>query len=94
MNKYTKILVCVASCLAIGFLSSQVTKDAIITWYPTIIKPSFKSKITDSQEVIEEKVGEEVVAEMPKPKPVFKPTFKPKPKVEENNNSTTQQSNN
>ena len=41
MNKYTKILVCVASCLAIGFLSSQVTKDAIITWYPTIIKPSF-----------------------------------------------------
>lgn len=41
MNKYIKILVCVASCLAIGFLSSQVTKDAIITWYPTIIKPSF-----------------------------------------------------
>lgn len=41
MNKYTKILVCVASCLAIGFLSGQVTKDAIITWYPTIIKPSF-----------------------------------------------------
>jgi translocator protein len=41
MNKYTKILVCVASCLAIGFLSGQVTKDAIITWYPNIIKPSF-----------------------------------------------------
>ncbi len=41
MNKYTKILVCVASCLAIGFLSGQVTKEAIITWYPTIIKPSF-----------------------------------------------------
>lgn len=41
MNKYTKILVCVASCLAIGFLSGQVTKDAITTWYPTIIKPSF-----------------------------------------------------
>jgi translocator protein len=41
MNKYTKILVCVASCLAIGFLSGQVTKDYIITWYPYIIKPSF-----------------------------------------------------
>ncbi len=41
MNKYTKILVCVASCLAIGFLSGQVTKEAIFTWYPTIIKPSF-----------------------------------------------------
>ena len=41
MNKYTKILICVASCLAIGFLSGQVTKDAINTWYPTIIKPSF-----------------------------------------------------
>lgn len=41
MNKNTKILVCVASCLAIGFLSGQVTKDAIITWYPTINKPSF-----------------------------------------------------
>ena len=41
MNKYAKILVCVASCLAIGFLSGQVTKDAVITWYPTIIKPSF-----------------------------------------------------
>ena len=41
MNKNTKILVCVASCLAIGFLSGQVTKNAIITWYPTINKPSF-----------------------------------------------------
>ena len=41
MNKYTKILVCVASCLAIGFLSGQVTRDAITTWYPRIIKPSF-----------------------------------------------------
>ena len=41
MNKYIKILVCVASCLAIGFLSGQVTKDAIITWYPNIKKPSF-----------------------------------------------------
>lgn len=41
MNKYSKILVCVATCLAIGYLSGQVTKDAIVTWYPTIEKPSF-----------------------------------------------------
>jgi translocator protein len=41
MNRYSKILVCVATCLAIGFLSGQVTKDAILTWYPTIEKPIF-----------------------------------------------------
>ena len=41
MNKISKILICVASCLAIGYLSGQVTRDAITTWYPTIIKPSF-----------------------------------------------------
>ena len=41
INKTTKIIVLVISCLAIGFLSGQVTRDAITTWYPTIIKPSF-----------------------------------------------------
>ncbi len=41
INKTTKIIVLVVSCLAIGFLSGQVTRDAITTWYPTIIKPSF-----------------------------------------------------
>ena len=41
MNKYFKILICVASCLAIGYLSGQVTREAVTTWYPTIIKPSF-----------------------------------------------------
>jgi translocator protein len=41
LNKTTKIVVLVISCLVIGFLSGQVTRDAITTWYPTIIKPSF-----------------------------------------------------
>ena len=41
MNKYLKILICVASCLAIGYLSGQVTREAVTSWYPTIIKPSF-----------------------------------------------------
>jgi translocator protein len=41
LNKTTKIIVLVISCLAIGFLSGQVSRDAITTWYPTIIKPSF-----------------------------------------------------
>jgi translocator protein len=41
MNKLTRILVMVVTCLAIGFLSGQVTKAAILTWYVTIEKPSF-----------------------------------------------------
>jgi translocator protein len=41
MNKLTRILVMVVACLGIGFLSSQVTKDAILTWYVTIEKPIF-----------------------------------------------------
>jgi translocator protein len=41
MNKWTRILVMVVTCLAIGFLSGQVTKAAILTWYVTIEKPSF-----------------------------------------------------
>jgi translocator protein len=41
MNKLTRILVMVVTCMGIGFLSSQVTKNAIRTWYVTIEKPSF-----------------------------------------------------
>lgn len=41
LNKTIKIIVLVITCLAIGFLSGQVTRDAITSWYPTIIKPSF-----------------------------------------------------
>lgn len=41
MNKITRILSVVVTCLAIGYLSGIVTKSSIETWYPTLIKPSF-----------------------------------------------------
>ena len=41
MNKYLKIIYCVAICLAVGYLSSNVTQSSITTWYPEIKKPSF-----------------------------------------------------
>lgn len=31
----------VATCLAIGYLSSQVTQSSVDTWYPTLNKPFF-----------------------------------------------------
>ena len=34
-------MVMVATCLAIGYLSSQVTQSSVNTWYPTINKPFF-----------------------------------------------------
>lgn len=41
MNKYLKILIFVVICLAVGYLSSLVTKSSVETWYPTLQKPSF-----------------------------------------------------
>ena len=41
MNKISKILVVVVTCLAIGYFSGMVTRSAIATWYPTLVKPSF-----------------------------------------------------
>jgi benzodiazapine receptor len=41
MNKYKRILVVVATCLAIGYFAGLITKTSITTWYPTLIKPSF-----------------------------------------------------
>lgn len=41
MNKYLKIIICVLTCLAVGYLSSIVTQSSIKTWYPTIEKPFF-----------------------------------------------------
>lgn len=41
MNKYTRILVLVVTCLAVGYFSSLVTRLAVESWYPTIQKPSF-----------------------------------------------------
>jgi tryptophan-rich sensory protein len=31
----------VATCLVIGYFSGMVTRSAITTWYPTLVKPSF-----------------------------------------------------
>jgi tryptophan-rich sensory protein len=41
MNKITKILVVVVTCLAIGYFSGMVTRSAITNWYPTLVKPVF-----------------------------------------------------
>lgn len=41
MNKITRILVVVVTCLVVGYFSGMVTRSAITTWYPTLVKPSF-----------------------------------------------------
>jgi benzodiazapine receptor len=41
MNKYVKILIFIVTCLAVGYLSSIVTRSSVATWYPTLVKPSF-----------------------------------------------------
>lgn len=41
MNKISRILIVVVTCLAVGYFSGMVTREAISTWYPTLIKPSF-----------------------------------------------------
>lgn len=41
MSKTMKILVMVATCLAVGYFSSLVTRDSVDSWYPTIHKPAF-----------------------------------------------------
>ena len=41
MNKNFKILTFVATCMTVGYFSGLVTRSAITTWYPTLIKPIF-----------------------------------------------------
>lgn len=41
MNKLTRILIIVVTCLSVGYFSGFVTKSSIETWFPTLIKPSF-----------------------------------------------------
>lgn len=41
MNKYFKVGLFVLLCLAVGFLSSLVTRENVITWFPTQNKPFF-----------------------------------------------------
>jgi len=41
MNRYFKILIFVATCLGVGYMSSVVTRSSVETWYPTLVKPPF-----------------------------------------------------
>lgn len=41
MNKITKILIMVVTCVGVGYLSSLFTREGVETWYTTIQKPSF-----------------------------------------------------
>lgn len=41
MQRILRVILVVATCLVIGYLSGLVTKESITTWYPTIKKPSF-----------------------------------------------------
>lgn len=41
MNKYFKILVCIASCLAVGYISGQATQSSVLSWLPTLKAPAF-----------------------------------------------------
>lgn len=41
MNKITRILTLVVTCLVIGYFSGMGTRSAITTWYPTLVKPCF-----------------------------------------------------
>ncbi|MGV3460658.1 MAG: TspO/MBR family protein [Flavobacterium sp.] len=41
MPKILKILIMIATCVVVGYISGQVTRGSVDTWYPTIAKPSF-----------------------------------------------------
>ena len=41
LNKFPKILIAVAICLVIGFLSGFATQSSVDTWYATLNKPIF-----------------------------------------------------
>lgn len=36
-----KILIWVATCMAVGYISGMATQSGVKTWFPTLIKPSF-----------------------------------------------------
>jgi tryptophan-rich sensory protein len=41
MQKILRIVLVVATCVTIGYLSGMVTRDSITRWYPTLVKPIF-----------------------------------------------------
>ncbi|KAF2514816.1 tryptophan-rich sensory protein [Flavobacterium salilacus subsp. salilacus] len=41
MHRILKIVIMVVTCVAVGYLSGEVTRESVTTWYPTLEKPSF-----------------------------------------------------
>ncbi len=41
MQKIIRIFLVVATCVVVGYLSGMVTRESVVTWYPTLIKPVF-----------------------------------------------------
>lgn len=41
MPKILKIVIMVVTCVAVGYLSGEVTRESVTTWYTTIEKPFF-----------------------------------------------------
>lgn len=41
MQRIIRIVLVVMTCLVIGYLSGTVTRESILTWYPTLVKPIF-----------------------------------------------------
>lgn len=41
MNKITRILTVVVTCLCVGYFSGIITRESIEIWYPTLVKPAF-----------------------------------------------------
>ncbi|ESU29675.1 benzodiazepine receptor TspO [Flavobacterium limnosediminis JC2902] len=41
MQKITRILTVVVTCLCIGYFSGIITRNSIEVWYPTLVKPGF-----------------------------------------------------
>ena len=41
INKTTKIIVFITTCLAVGYFSSMATMSSVKTWFPTVTKPFF-----------------------------------------------------
>lgn len=41
MQKIVRIATVVTTCMIVGYLSGMITRDSIVTWYPTLVKPIF-----------------------------------------------------
>lgn len=41
MHKYLRIATVAVTCLVVGYFSGITTRESIMTWYPTLVKPFF-----------------------------------------------------